>query len=136
MPIEKKTKKSRRSAQKYPALDPAFNLRSRADLIDYDYINKLSEEEKKWLSDFTEEYTNANFNHSGKKLHKTKLQKRDCYNKNNSRNRDILTRAKASGTMIYLEDLKSTEGQILKEDYAFKDNMGNWDDYDDGEKED
>lgn len=108
-------KKNRRSQQKYPALDPQYNLKTRADLIDQDYVDKLSESDKDWLNRFNEEYVNANFKHSGKKIHKTDTLRRDCYNRNNHRNRDILTRAKASGAAVYLEDLKGTEKDLFQE---------------------
>ena len=99
-----KKKPTKRSKAKYPALDPLLNLKSRIDLIDYDYINNLDPEAKQWLNDFTEEYINANLNHKGKKLHKSKSQKKDCYDRNNARNRDVLTKLKASGRIEYIED--------------------------------
>lgn len=110
--VKKQKKQNRRSKDKYAALNPELNLRSRYELIDYDYIDKLSDEEKKWLNTFTEEYTNANFNHGEKQLHNTKNSKRDCYNRNNARNRDILTRMKASGETLYLEEIKEKDSSI------------------------
>lgn len=101
----KKKKRNRRSLVKNPALDPLYNLKTRYEAIDYDYINKLSPEEKQWLNNFTEEYTNANFTHKGKKILKTKKDKKESFDRNNSRNRCVYTRGKASSTMKYLEDL-------------------------------
>lgn len=106
-PKDIKKRPNRRSKQKYPALNPRFNLKTRTDLIDYDYLEKLSDKEKEWLNKFSEEYINASFDK--KALHKTKALKKDCYDRNNSRNRDILTRSKASGQSLYLEDLEDTE---------------------------
>lgn len=100
-----KKKNNRRSRAKYPALDPLLNLKTRIDLIDYDYVNKLDEKNKAWLNDFTEEYTNANLKHKGKKFHRNKSLKKDCYDRNNARNRDILTKLKAAGQIEYLEEL-------------------------------
>lgn len=77
-----------------------------------DYIDKLSDKEKQWLNTFCEEYNNANFNHGQKILHKTKNLKKNCYDRNNARNRDILTRAKASNTALYLEDIKNSDDVI------------------------
>ncbi len=110
-------KKNRRSKVKYPALDPEFNLKSRSELIEADYINKLSEEEKEWLNRFNEEYVNASFNKNPKKnLHKSKKLKKDCYDRNNSRNRDILTRAKASGKFHYIDDLTGEDRRAIQDD--------------------
>lgn len=107
-------KKNRRNSDKYPALKPELNLKTRSDLIDYDYIDKLSDKEKEWLNSFTEEYTCANFNHKGKKLHKTKALKKDCYNRNNQRNRCILTKSKASGKLESIEEIDETRKYEIK----------------------
>lgn len=111
-----KKKKTRRSATKYPALEPKFNLKSRYELIDYDYLDQLTEKDKDWLNTFTEEYTGANFNHGKKKLHKTKKLKKSCYDMNNSRNRCQLTKAKASGKYDSLSDIDEADILIDMED--------------------
>lgn len=97
---EKEKKENRRSKQKYPALKPQYNLKIRYELFDQDYIHKLNDEEKEWLNRFNEEYNNANFNHRGNVLHDNPELKKSCYDRNNSRNRDILAKAKASGSLI------------------------------------
>lgn len=115
---EKKTstkkKKSLRSRTKFPALKPELNLKSRTELIDYDYIDKLSEEEKAWLNKFTEEYVNANLDRKNleNNLHKTRELIKDCDKRNNDWKADILTRSKASGQGLYLEDLKEKNQNI------------------------
>jgi hypothetical protein len=78
-------------------LRQSVHPKSRWELIDQDYVNKLSAEEKKWLSDFNEEYVGASFNHSGTILHKTKEEKLDCYRRNNSRNRDTVSLFRTTG---------------------------------------
>jgi len=100
-------KKNRRSETKHPALKPELNLKSRYELIDYDYIKKLSEEEKDWLNKFTEEYVNASINTEdlSKNLHNTEELKKDCYKRNNARNRDILTKAKISGNHVSIDEM-------------------------------
>lgn len=99
--------KNKRSRTKYPALKPELNLKTRYELIDYDYVDKLSEEEKAWLNKFTEEYVNASLNTEDldKNLHNTEELKKDCYRRNNARNRDILTKAKASGNHISTDEM-------------------------------
>jgi hypothetical protein len=76
-------------------------------LIDYDYIDKLSDADKRWLNQFTEEYVNANLNRTdlSKNFHNSIELKKDCDRRNNARNRDILTRAKASGNHISTDEL-------------------------------
>lgn len=109
-------KRNRRNNAKYPALDPDLNLKTRHDLIDYDYIDELSEKEKEWLNSFTEEYTNARFTHKGKKIQKAKKHKKDSYDRNNARNRDILTRVKASGRLKDIETIKEEDLTINPEE--------------------
>lgn len=116
--IKKKKSGARRSRTPYPALRQELNLRIRYENIDYDYIDKLSDDEKKWLNKFTEEYTNASFNNNKKPLHKTNKLRKDCYDRNNARNRDIMSRSKAKGDgLLYIEDLKKEVNTIeFKED--------------------
>ena len=99
--------KSKRSKTKYPALRPELNLKTRYELIDYDYIDKLSEDEKEWLNKFTEEYVNASLDTKNlqNNFHNTEQLKKDCYSRNNARYRDILTRAKACGNYISIDHL-------------------------------
>lgn len=71
MPAKKK--KNKRSEAKNPALDKTYNLKTRTDLYDFDYVNgyhdeetgittrPLDDKEKKFLNDFVEEYINADF---------------------------------------------------------------------------
>lgn len=114
-------KRTRRSREKYPALNPALNLKTRSKLIDYDYISKLSEEDKAFLNTFTEEYTNAGFSKNKKKhLHKSKRLKKDCYDRNNSRNRDILTKAEAMGKVTLWEDVDRENFERCNEDYVIE----------------
>lgn len=109
-------KKNRRNSTKNPALDPAVNLPNRTELLDYDYIDKLNKKEKEWLNKFTEEYVNDVLDRNNLKnnLHNTEALKKDCDDRNNSRNRDILTRQKSAGILGYLEE--EAEPAILVED--------------------
>jgi hypothetical protein len=113
--VSKTKKKTRRSSQKYPTLNPGYNLKSRAENLECDYVDSLSEKEKEWLNKFNEEYVNGTLDRTNKSnnLHKTKALVKDCYDRNNARNRDILTRVKASG-----EDytLTNTESYTVEDD--------------------
>lgn len=93
-----------RKSIKYPGLDKRVNSRTRHELIDFDYVDKLSDTEKKWLSNFMEEWLSGNFNHEGRIFHKSKKSKRECYNRNNARNRDAMSIAQATGNMRYSAD--------------------------------
>lgn len=42
----------------------------------------------------------------GDKFHKSEAMKKDCYDRNNARNRDVLTRQKSTGMLNYLEEIK------------------------------
>lgn len=110
-------KQSKRSKEKYPALKPHLNLKTRYELIDFDYVEELSDKDKEWLNKFAEEYINANLDRKNlkKNLHRTKKLKKDCDDRNNSRNRDILTRAKAQGKDIDFYSLE-TELSDFNED--------------------
>jgi hypothetical protein len=85
-------------------------------LIDYDYVDQLSDKEKDWLNRFTEEYTNASFGHKGAKIHKKKKDELEAYKRNNYRNADILTRAKASGKIYGLEVVRFSGEQMSPEE--------------------
>ena len=108
-------KKGKRARTKNPALRPELNLRTRYELIDYDYVTKLSEEDKDWLNKFTEEYVNANLNREdlSKNFHNTKELKQDCDRRNNARNRDLLTKSKASGSYISFDEMVLNKKTIL-----------------------
>lgn len=99
-------------------MNPGLNLKTRTDLIDYDYIDKLSPKEKAWLNKFTEEYTNASLDNDNKQrnLHKTKELRKDCYDRNNARNRCILTKQRAMGRVEYLEENKKVLGENPEEE--------------------
>lgn len=77
--------------------------------MDYDYLNKLNEEELEWLNKFTEEYVHASLDTKKpkKNLHKNKKLRIDCYNRNNSRNRDVLTRGKVMNKLDTVDKIQS-----------------------------
>ena len=112
-----------------------MNLRSRYELIEVDYLHKLNDKELKWLNAFNEEEINANMKHKGPKLNRSKKAQRECYNRNNARNRDILTRGKAAADLKYMEDLskeerytKSVEDKLIdleEKTYGFGDTSDN-----------
>lgn len=118
-PALKRKPKNRRAAEKFPALKPEYNLRSRHDLIDYDYVDKLGEKDKAWLNKFTEEYINTTLDRKNPKnnLHNTKDLIKDCDNRSNARRRCVLTKAKAAGKTVYIEDLENHELREITENF-------------------
>lgn len=109
--MKPKKSTSKRSKSKYPALSKHLNLKSRQELIDYDYLDKLNPKELEFLNKFTEEYVNDNMDRKNlkKNLHNTKALKKDCDDKNNSRNRDIFNRAKVNNDLVPITDLSEEE---------------------------
>lgn len=77
-------------------------------MLDYDYLDKLSDDELAWLNKFTEEYVHASLDteRPRKNLHRTKGLRKECYDRNNARNRDVLTRQRAQNKAIYLDDIQ------------------------------
>lgn len=103
-------KRTSRSRSRFPALEKKFNLRSRQRVLeDFDYVHKLNDKEKQFLNNFLEEEIITNFKHRGKKLNTTKKDRRRCYGNNNSRNRCIMSREEAMGTINYTSDLGPVE---------------------------
>lgn len=117
--------KGKRARAKYPALKPELNLKTRYELIDYDYVDKLTEDEKQWLNKFTEEYINASLDSVDleKNFHNTEDLKKDCYRRNNARNRDILTRAKASNNYVSTDEMVVEKKIETEEDEYFEDEL-------------
>jgi len=86
--------------------------RLRRQFIDYDYIKKLSPEEREFLAKFTDEYyggggfkrgEDGKFDYTDN-VHKTDELRRDCYNKNNQNQRCIYSLAKTTNKVYELEE--------------------------------
>lgn len=60
--------------------------------VDQDYVSKLTEAEKAWLGQFNQEFYRGTVNQKDPKtLHNTPELARDCYNRNNASNRDLMS---------------------------------------------
>lgn len=96
--------------KKLKALLPEYNLKTRLDLLELDakYLSDLKNdpEAAEWLNKFNTEFVNASFNRHKNHLHRTKKEKRECYSRNNARNRCIYTREKAQGKLDSFEDIR------------------------------
>lgn len=107
-------KRKKRDSKKYPALDPRVNSRTKQHLIDYDYLDKLTQSEMEWLNRFSGEYYSGDFKKEpgsvkgdGKYLKDcihdatNAAVRKDCYDRNNHNNMDYISVAKAKGEIIY-----------------------------------
>jgi hypothetical protein len=94
----------KRKASRYPGLEKGVNGKFRQESIDFDYLDKLSPKEREFLSNFMEEWNGANMNHPGKKFHKSKKDRKKCYDRNNARQRDIYNHKKNMGLLVSVED--------------------------------
>jgi hypothetical protein len=106
-----KKPKNRRERDKLRALKPELNLKIRSEEIgDYDYLDKLSFSEKKWLNDFTDEWVNAAVSDKNKpRFHTKKEDKKKCYDRNNARNRDIMSHARARNMLFSASEVSTKE---------------------------
>lgn len=97
----KAKKRHKYQKQKYPALNVAYQVANRRELLDVDYIHKLSDKEKKWLDSFLQETVITNFDHDGKILIKDQETRRELYRDNNRRNNDVMSKLKTEGRLYY-----------------------------------
>lgn len=98
--VNTKRKVTARESTKFAALSPRFFAKIKQEYHDFDYIKDLDEKSKQYLTSFVEETLNARFNHSGKKLIKSKAKKREIYTENNARQRDAYGQNKAMGRNV------------------------------------
>lgn len=104
-------KKIPRHKEKYPALNPKRAPAIRREELEIDYLNKIKDkpEVMAWLNQFNEEWVIANFGKKddpkakAKLLDKSPEHRKNCYDRNNARNRDELSRAKARGLITRIE---------------------------------
>ncbi len=80
-------------------------------------LDRAKKREKEWLNKFTEEYVNASVDSKNlkKNLHNTEELKKDCYARNNARNRCILTLQRAQGKIEYTEENTKILGENPEE---------------------
>lgn len=95
-----------------PGLKKSKFSRIKQEYFDQDYIDKLSDKDKAWLSKFNDEYLGANLKDGGNKFHKTKRLKKDCFDRNNARNRDIYGDAKAGGRLELAGERVLGDGEV------------------------
>jgi hypothetical protein len=85
--------------------------------VDYDYIERLTDKEKKFLKKFTNEFYHGRFN--SRPIHPKRVAvKRECYNRNNASKRDIFSRLawKHQLKSLYNRELPREHKRILFEE--------------------
>lgn len=111
MSERKKKIKKKRDLDKYPALNPRFNAKTRFEVLDMDYLKKLDDAELNFMNQFMAEYVSGSFKkdetgqYSSENLHKTDEERKECYSRNNIRNRCGLTISNATGQTYRSDDI-------------------------------
>lgn len=111
MSEKKRSGKKKRDLDKYPALNPRLNARTRFEVLDMDYLKKLDDAELNFMNQFMAEYVSGSFKkdekgqYSSENLHKTDEERRECYTRNNVRNRCGLTVSNATGQTYRADDI-------------------------------
>lgn len=109
-----------------------MNAKTRHDLLDADYLHKLSQQELEWYARFTAEWVSGAFekdkntdDYSENNLHETIEQKRELWRANNARNRCTFTINKATNHLVSYEDFieKIEEIQSENTDHSFDELM-------------
>lgn len=109
-------KNNRRSRAPYPGLNKNLNLNNRREALEIDYEDKLSHEEKVWLSNFNREYVGGDFTHEGENLHKTPELVKSVYDANNARNRDRYGVSKLHNMLSFATDEILRQSTIFNEE--------------------
>ena len=105
-PAKKKITKKRDKAS-YPGLVKNLFSKKKQEYHDIDYADKLNDKQKKMLSQFMEEWLGARLNgESKKKFHSTAKRRKQVYDMNNARERDIYSLMRATGR---LDNMSYTE---------------------------
>lgn len=108
--------------KKYLGLSKKSDLKIRQELYDQDdYVDKLSDEDKDWLSRFNLEDISGNFEHSGERIYKEKLitkkikstgkekiidnSKKDSNKRNYDRNRDAYSKSKSLNLLMDYDNI-------------------------------
>ena len=99
--MAKRKKKQIKANPRLESLQAENSPKTRRELLDYDKewlkdLKKNNPEEYKWLAQFTDEYVGASISKDSKgrvkrgHIHDTPELAKDCYDRNNRRNNDVL----------------------------------------------
>lgn len=96
---------NKRNKAKYPNLNPRLNPRPRQEFIDFDYLDKLNDDELEWLNKFVGEELNASFLNDGTDFNQTKEERKVIYDSNNHRNIDTYSLNRAGSSVLSKEEV-------------------------------
>jgi len=102
----------RRRDEEFAGLKKELHPRTRWEYLDMDYADKLSDEDKKMLSKFVDEYYGASLSPADQPdnwtndFHSTPELRKECMDRNNARNRDMYTILRTRG-MVEFDTHKS-----------------------------
>jgi hypothetical protein len=106
----KRTPKKKRDLVKTPGLNKNLFSRVKQEYHDIDYAQHLSKKDQIWLSQFMEEDLGAQLNevtlknkYNRKAMNKSKKQRKNCFDRNNARQRDIYGLSRAGGKLDHLD---------------------------------
>lgn len=72
---------------------------------DYDYLQKLDPKSQAFMAKFIREYVNGNVKKGDRKaLHKTAKLRKDCYQRKNAQNRDLMSILNSGGKMDRIDE--------------------------------
>lgn len=116
--MKEKKKLKKRDLDKYPALNPKLNARTRFELLDMDYLRDLDDAELKYLNQFMAEWVSGAFkkdgdDYSDQNFYKTKEERQERWRNNNGRNRCQLTIANATGMSLRSDDISAIVDDAL-----------------------
>jgi hypothetical protein len=109
---------TKRKADKFAGLNPRMHPMARREYLDGDYYDKLNDKEKAFMSKFIDEYYGGSLANKEDKagrrkdLHKSDKRRKECYDRNNARNRDMYILATTKGKMDKLMTDEKYDSQV------------------------
>lgn len=108
----------RRRDEEFAGLNIGMHPKTRWEYIDIDYIDKLSDSDKRFLSKMIDEYYGATLAPADQPelwkgdLHPTSKERKDCTDRNNARNRDMYTILRTRGMVEEIQQEDNTNPAV------------------------
>jgi len=117
-----KTQSRKQKREKLSALNVEKHPRTRREYLDFDYVDQLTPQEKKFMAKFIDEYYGAALAKKedkygrSKDLHRTLKDRKQCTDRNNARLRDLTTLSKVGGVVDPLDTATHVPQTMTHED--------------------